>query len=112
MKKGVLYQYHIEIENWKEKGSILILFNRANIAAFYQVYQNDLDAIFKELKKLQREFMVFEKDKIKVDNKMQAIFLPGKSQESFEEAYMNLMGQLVPVKNLSKKGLRKLSHND
>ena len=70
MKKGVLYQYHIEIENWKEKGSILILFNRANIAAFYQVYQNDLDAIFKELKKLQREFMVFEKDKIKVDNKM------------------------------------------
>ena len=96
MKKGVIYQYHQEIETWKSHGSILIKFHRESIALFYQENQKDLDSIFEELKDLQRSFLEFTGDELKKDEKDNAIFLQGKTQAQFEEAWMAIMEKEIP----------------
>ena len=88
MKKGVIYQYHQEIESWKERGSILIRFHRESIALFYQENQKDLDSIFEELIALQQEALVFEDGKMIIGENNQGVFKEGWDIKKFEDTWM------------------------
>jgi len=94
MKKGVIYQYHCEIENWKERGSILMLFHKHDIAAFYKTLQAELDTIFQEIKILQQEYVEFDAEGKMIMDGDKGKFKPGKTKEQFEEAWMALMEQM------------------
>lgn len=93
MQKGVIYQYHVEIETWKKNGSILMRFHRDAIAIFYQEHQKELERILVELKAMQSEFVEFENDEIKRGADGMGIFKEGKTAQTMEEAYMRLMSQ-------------------
>lgn len=93
MKKGVIYQYHTEIENWKERGSILIMFHKVEISTFYQIHQADLDTIFQEIKLLQQEYVEFDTEGKMIMEGDSGKFKPGKTREQFEEAWIKLMEQ-------------------
>lgn len=97
MKKGEVYQYHVEIQGWKDNGSVLMQFFKLHIASFYKNVQKALDEILTELLDAQKRFMEFdEHGKIKMHDETTPVFKEGFKLADYEKAYMEIMDQECP----------------
>jgi hypothetical protein len=95
MKKGQIINFHNEITDWINKGSVLAYFNRSRIQDFYKEYNARIQKIQKEINDLRDSYYVIEDGKIKVSKDGKPIMLEGKTNEEANQSFQNLMNQDV-----------------
>lgn len=94
MKKGVLYNYDTEIQEWIRTGSVLAMAHASFIRGFYQLWAPRIKEILEEVTAIQKEYMQYDGDLIKrLDG--QPVFIEGKTKEQFNLAWNALMNQEV-----------------
>lgn len=97
MKKGQLYSYHRQIEQWKKEHNVLVELNKGRIRDFYKENAIHLEAVEESILKLKQEYFVIEDERIKMDGD-KYVFLEGKTEYSFDENWKALMKQTVGTK--------------
>lgn len=102
MKKGALYNYDTEIQEWIRTGSVHAMAQAGFIQAFYQLWGPRITEILKEVTAIQKEWMEYEGERIK-RTEGRPVFKEGKTKEEFNVAWEALMNQeVVPPLNLKK----------
>jgi hypothetical protein len=95
MKKGQIINFHNEITDWINKGSVLAYFNRSRIQDFYKEYNTRIQKIQKEINDLRDSYYVVEDGKIKIAEDGKPIMLEGKTNEEANQSFQDLMNQDV-----------------
>lgn len=98
MKKGQLFSYHNEIQEWIHTGSVLCVFNRSRINDFYKEYGLRLNTLFKEVSQHQELFYQMEGEGEKRTVKREEgkpLLAEGKTQEDANEAWADWAAQSI-----------------
>lgn len=89
-----MLQYHREIQDWFAHGSVMTVFMKGRIEEFYKTYNARLEKIGREITELQKQYYVYEDDKMKiVEGK--GILLDGKEEKDAITSYQALLDQQI-----------------
>lgn len=108
MRKGTIYDYHIELQSWKRQGTILEIFFGAHILAFYQEYGDVIQSIEAEIMSLRHKLYVHDPDgKVCVENN-EPVLLSGITRDEANKQFTALLEQPLPMKLHKAHGLKKI----
>ena len=100
-----LINFHNEISQWKQRGSILVQFNRSRITEFYRWNANKINTVNGKLLALCKAYFQYEEvngeQHIKFEGEgkdRKPVFLEGKTEEDFNIEKNELMGTLIDMK--------------
>lgn len=100
-----LLNFHNEINQWQQSGSVLVQFNRSRINEFYRYNSNKINTVNSKLMAIFKAHFEYEE----IDDKQQIkftgegkdkkpVFLEGKTEDDFNKARGELMGTLIDVR--------------
>lgn len=99
MKKGTIYDYHVELQNWKRQGTVLEIFFGPHIMAFYQEYGDVINQVEREILDLRKK--VYQHDpegRVLVGADQQPILMDGITREEANRLLTELFEQPLPMK--------------
>ncbi len=104
MTNQQLLNYHNEIQQWEQAGSILIQFNRSRIKEFYRYNGEKIHTLNNKLTRIFRTHFEYQE----IEGKSQIMFtgegkdkkpmfLAGKTEEDFNKERSELLNTLISV---------------
>lgn len=95
----MLYNFHVELQQIANN-SVIGLLLRSKINDFYKENGLRINMLEQGILRIQKEHMEFENDKIKYEGEgenKKPVFLIGKSNETLQEAYKELMEKQIVI---------------
>lgn len=97
MKKGLLYSYYSQLDEWYKNHNIQLELFKGRIAEFKKQNDDHMNQLNKQIGLLQREYFVVIDDMIQMDG-TELRLQEGKTRYSFDENWKMLMMQHVGTK--------------
>lgn len=103
IRKGVIWNWHTEVQTWMAQGSVLAYFNKSRIADFYKEYGSRIETISNEIIELKKRHVKMDEkgEKFIVEGE-KFVFIEGHGEADLNQEYSDLMNQFVsePLKLL------------